>query len=669
MSSHPIVPSDLLNRATHAAEGLGAFARSAGAQRFPDLGQRAQALAAELRARSETVRTVRPRLGFVAEKGVGKSTLVTSLANLWLAGHPPDADASARRIIGQALLPLGNGGTTPCEVVVEAGPWEIVVEPAPVADAARHVEQYAAWAWHRARAADGEDDDRGGPPKPEDDIAWLLRGLTRVGSLLKGGEDPEVDPAVHAAKGFATPAAFVEGLLAGAALGARRKTHWLPPHGLGEGAEAPRAWLRDALRELFAGREAEQPFPRRLTVRAPFEPIRWRDRAVPYVDTLGLPAVARKGDEPGRGIPQPLAARGDLRALLKDPWTVAVIGSGFTDPPSPSVPLLQQMAEERPWFGEALEDRTVVVIVDPGKAGANTRGMSPEQERAHKLERCVENLRTMGLPEAEGGSGQRRWSAAQLRERIACVNVLEQGDAPLSDFLRKAFERVEAGHRRRLEAAVLAAERFLGTLEDEQRLALNRQVLEAFGRTIQVLAEDIGRRLAQRLQSPLGPFAKALQSRHPSSIYSMTLHAGEGTLNAWALLESSLSRDLDRLLQPAREAVVRRMTELKRDPAFASALAMVEDEGERRLTAIDAQLRRVVEACAATIGAGMAADGALWKRAKAEYGQGPGYRDRVAAHFRRWGQAHASDLQVAIGHHLQAAESPADPDAGALLAL
>ena len=201
-----------------------------------------------------------------------------------------------------------------------------------------------------------------------------------------------------------------------------------------------------------------------------------------------MPAVgSRKGDDEAVSRPvHPLAEREDLRELLKSPWTLVVLGAQFNEPPSPSVELIQQMMDESVFFGETLEDRTVVAIVDAGAAGGGNFD-DADTERAKKEDRCAENMVRLGCPTRSEHAD--RWNVDSTRERVICVNVLDGGIAPFQQFLESAVERMFVAHQSRLDTAVTVANRFFRNLGDSKRQSIQRTVVSAFKHHLAAVAK------------------------------------------------------------------------------------------------------------------------------------------------------------------------------------
>lgn len=648
------------------------------AESFPELIQRAQQLEHALQYRLSIVEHPAPRIAFVAHKGVGKSTLINALAGLWLDETPPPPDASSKQLNHRAILPLGNGGTTPCEIRVEAGPWEVSVEPEDLPETRARIRQFAEWAWHRAQdpkkqtaetnsTSDEIDSERdeasvgGRPPRLQPDLERVMRGVTGLleqvaspaaASSGKKRSPPRRDSAEELAKGFPAKSEFVAHVERLARLTERQRRQWLPSGDI-------RRWLRETLLNLIEGKFEDQPFPKHVTIRVPSTGVQWRNSDVLLIDTLGLPAVASgrtDGESSARPV-HPLAEREDLRELFKAPWTIIVVGAQFNEPPAPSTELLQQMMDEAIYFGETLEDRTVVAIVDAGKAGSGNFD-DAETERAQKEDRCAENMVRLGCP--RGSTHVSRWSVEDARERSLCVNILDGGCEPLKELLESAVERMAKAHEARLARAITDAVNFFQNLGDAKRQAIRQAVVAAFKRHLSPVAQkQLGKARSFR-SNLMHPFADECRVLHPSSLRSVIVNHGNGrTQNAWAMIESAATRELSRLLLPFIEQIDNTATALltEKKNQGEDGRAVIAEEADRRSRAIEAFQRSFVAELVNVAKSHALADGALWRDCDGEWGRGikdPGYKERVADHIEQWGVNHSpnllTELEVSQNH-------------------
>ncbi|MBL8188345.1 MAG: hypothetical protein JNK38_10075 [Acidobacteria bacterium] len=638
-------------------------------QNYPELAQRAQQLEEAIWNRLNIVEHPTPRIAFIAQKGVGKSTLINALAGLWLEETPPSADASSKQLNQYAMLPLGNGGTTPCEIWVEAGEWEVRVEPEEATDTQALIRQFAEWAWHKAydpkkkltdQSGPAEEFDSdleespisGRPPRLQLDIERVIRGITGLGKhpIPAGGAKAKKmqqdDAEDLAKKSFPVKVGFIAEVERLAHLAERKRLQWLPT-----GDE--RRWLQKTLLDLFQGKFKDQPFPKRVIIRTPSTGVHWMQNDLPLIDTLGLPAVSSgKADgESGSRPGHPLSERADLRELLKNPWTVIVVGSHFNNPPAPSVDLLQQMMEESVYFGESLEDRTVIAIVDPGKAGSGNF-LTAEEEKAEKEDLCANNLTLLGCP--RGVDYTNRWTVDAARKRICCVNVLDGGTELLQEFLQTAVESMVAAHETHLDKAVRVAEEFFRNLNNEKREVIRRDVITRFKNHLSAVAKkQFGE--AQSFRSNLmRPFAEECRAvRYPSALHSVIVNRGRGnTQNAWAMIESATVRELERLLKPMRDEIDNISAALLAEEKYQdeNGYAVIAEELDRRQRTINYFILSFTEELVQSAKKCLLEDTVeVWSDSEGEWGRGiknPGYKERVARHFENWGITYSPDLMV-----------------------
>ncbi len=662
----------MIAKAVRSLDGLCDYLRSAEAPHARELTGRARQLKQALEHRLEIIRRPEPRVAFVAPKGVGKSTLINALADLWLDDKAPPKGASGETLNLTAMLPLGTGGTTPCEIRVEAGPWEVDVEPESKEEAEALFRQFAEWAWAKAHKPNRASAGSGCPAevsdsveeehfwKLEPDLERVVRGMTELGESKEKTFSPSGTrkftnrcAAVELATKYSQRALFVAEVVRRASLDHRKRTQWLPE---GDAIDA-RKRLREVLRDLFRGAIPGQPFPKRVTVRVPSTGVRWRESDVPLIDTLGISAVWSRGDgESGSLGAGPLGERKDLREILKTPWTVVVIGADFSEPPNPSVRLLEQMIEDGIHFGETLENRTVVAIVDRGVAGdgyddADTNSLKKE-------DRCAENMIHLGCPR---GTAAGTWTEEAAKDRVFCVNVLDGGIKPFRRFLANAIERMADGHEKRLQEGTRDAQEFLQNLPESRRSEIRGQVIPTFQAHLSEVADKQAGKMSKFRSNLLQPFADRCRARgpYPATLRSLVVNRGKGKgPSAWAILEDFTAKELQELLNPLREIIEHTSLALRKYEMYQEERAqdVISEEADRRLRIFDgfceSFMPRFVEATVARL----LDDDSVWESCDSEWGKridgkpirDPSYKERVACHFEKWGEDHSPVLLAAI---------------------
>lgn len=649
---------DLLSVAEQLAGRLSAY-QERSEPHLLDLTVRASLILRNLRARVETLRIAQPQVVFIAHKGVGKSTLINALAELWL--DPPSKGFSQTELNAKAVLPLGTGGTTPCEIRIESGPWEVRVEPETEQETADLLTQFARWSWFQASASgkDAPPDSRSDATpgvhaaRLQNDLERVVRGLVGLQQRMidEGGVRTRRDEAHELAKSFATLDEYRAHILERARLAERKCVQWLP-----EGD--PYHWLRTTLFNLVRGSFANQPFPARIAVRVPTTGV-GTDGRVALVDTLGLPAVGKNEGE-SKVAPHPLSEREDLRAHLKNPWSLVVLGAQFNEPPSPATGALQQMMDEAVFFQETLEDRTLVAIVDPGSAGCGIE-QDAEIDRATKEDTCTENLLRLGCP--RGPSHANNWTHEQASSRVVCVNVLDGGVQALRARLNANIAKLFECHRAHLLRAVEDANEFFLNLGNAEHQAARRQIVGAFKVQLQsAIASDLpsirvfGANLLQ-------PFVDDCRALHPSTLRSLVVHKGDSKKqSAWALCESATTRALARLLQTTRRQVVICAKTLEKQAwgHGPQGRAIIHQEAAQREALLDEFSRRLIGGLVFATKTRLDEWPPVWQACEREWGRTvsastPGYKVRVAKHLEDWSLDIVAEIRDELRERLSGA--------------
>jgi hypothetical protein len=256
-------------------------------------------------------------VAFIAPKGAGKSSILNGLLRTWAGtvGQLEPGESGGDHLQRVAVLPLGAGGTTPCEVHFQhAERWSVAVEREEEAEIVLRVSALAGWAIQKV--ADTS------PPTTE---PMLEKDIRRCLTGVCGLNDAELEKLAR------TFVAEPEGKDRLHAELVKRidYTRRVGFEAVPKGKQNPMEWLKDILEQLTWGRWPSQPFPNRIVVRGPNIPrIQKGAQPLRLVDSLGLPAVLNADQSPLKG-------RKDLEILIQDPWAVVVFVSGFTNPPEP----------------------------------------------------------------------------------------------------------------------------------------------------------------------------------------------------------------------------------------------------------------------------------------------------------------------------------------------
>jgi len=641
----------LIQKAERVLRELEAVGASDVARQFPKIAADTQFHRDQVEQGLNVIRSKDRKIACVAAKGTGKSSLITACTKVWTSEDGPESGSSRQKINSESILPLGNGGTTPCEVQVCRGHWKIEVEPADLAEVKASLAQFAQFGFEAAArdaqptpprdAAEPENlDDAEDTPAPEPEMQRLLAGLAN----LPEGRSPK-ERIVTLARSFSgTKAEFVDHLIRQANLEQRVRTEYLPD----PGNSKPASTLRKILRDLFSGKFADQPLPRRVNLFAPHVPL-INQQSIPFIDTLGLPAVAASRAGGGRDDNASVCGeREDIRQLLKDRATLTVCVVSFPNAPAPGHEIIRELAEEASLFGETLEDRVCIVIIDAGVAGCTEDYDSAETERAAKVEYCIDQLVQMST-----SSGRVSIDASEWAQRVHCVNILDNIEET-RQFFGARIAAMATKQQRRLEEAVAAANVFMTHLGDTRKQERIRMVGEAFTAQIQPSISEARGRTRALLANILRPLADECEKIHASSLRSIIVRRGIGkSKSLWALHESALSRALNDRVWCILRAIEHARLILRSDARFqdAESTTIIEACAHQESTMVLESVRTLTEILVRESIEQLTDSEDPWRGCDMEWGNGvrePRYRKRVANHFVAWGELHSLTTTDAV---------------------
>ena len=641
----------LTQQAERVLRELEAVGASDVARQFPKIAADTRFHRDQVEQGLSVIRSKDRRIACVAAKGTGKSSLIAACTKAWTSEDGPESGSSRQKINSESILPLGNGGTTPCEVQVCRGHWKIEVEPADLAEVQASLTQFAQFGFeaaardaHPTPARDSAEpesfDDAEDTPAPEPEMQRLLAGLAN----LPEGKSPK-ERLVTLARSFSgTKAEFVDQLIRQANLPQRVRTEYLPD----PGDSKPASTLRKILRDLFSGKFADQPLPRRVNLFAPHVPL-INQQSIPFIDTLGLPAIAASRAGGGRDDNASVCGeREDIRQLLKDRATLTVCVTSFPNAPAPGHEIIRELAEEVSLFRETLEDRVCIVIMDAGVAGCSEDYDSAEAERAAKVEYCINQLVQMST-----SSGRVPIDANEWAQRVHCVNILDNIEETRQFFGARIAAMAEK-QEGRLKEAVAAAKVFMAHLGDARKQEKIRMIGEAFTAQIQPSIKESHSRTRALLANILRPLADECEKIHASSLRSIIVRRGIGkSKSLWALHESALSRALNERAWPILNATEQARQILRADARFRDAESgeIIDACAHQNSTMVLESVRTLTEALVRGSIERLTDSEEPWRSCDLEWGNGvrePRYRKRVANHFVAWGETHFFDPTDAV---------------------
>lgn len=538
------------------------------------------------------------QLAFIGSIGVGKSTAICKMTGL----EVPKEDGTMAPV-----LEVGGGGITVCEVHLRTGPqFGLIVEPKGDDELRQDVLDLAD---SILKTAPSPEDD--GPSGQESqgiskEVARALRNMAGLAIQRPKGPDGKrttVDPAKQLAQQFPSQREFVVEVLSRMDLHRRDKRDvWYDS----ASGKSPKAWLRDTFAAINNGRSSEFTLPRRIEVVVPEKLLQVADLTVRFIDTKGIDRNA---------------AREDIECHFDDPHTLAVLCSPFNNAPAAETRLLLERAKDagirtldvnaallvlpRPMEALAMKDDATSAPVDSTQEGYELKG----EQVALALEPL--GLQTLG---------------------VAFYNANEDRAASAQEFLLERLTRARDSFRARINDATTGARALLCNYGEERIHAVLRDAGESLHTwtTLNSIVPPVQAHVQESLMAQI-------QVAYASTVRAAVRREGE-----WPQLSYShhIGYGARRLAVMALEKAVEQFTGhcklLAATPRYAEAADLL-TQAERVLTSSYEELLRKVQLMGQTVFKdALKAAPMFWQACMDEWGQGPGYKSRVAAHNRQW---------------------------------
>lgn len=538
------------------------------------------------------------QVAFIGSIGVGKSTAICRMTGLQT--HKEDGTLVP-------VLEVGGGGITVCEVHLRTGPgYGLIIDPRnddeirqDVADLADHV--------LKGNVSAEED----GPVTSESqgiskEVARALRNMAGVAVQRAKGPDGKrtiIDPAKALAEQFPTQREFVVEVLSRMELHRRdRRDVWYDS----ASGKSPKVWLRDTFAAINNGRHPEFTLPKRIEVVVPEHLLNASDLTVRFIDTKGIDRTA---------------AREDIEVHFDDPHTLAVLCSNFNNAPSAETRLLLERAKEGGI--RSLEiNASLLVLPRPSEALAmkddatSTPVETADEGYELKEEQVSLALEPLGLQNLA----------------VGFYNANEDPEARAQEFLVERLNYARDSFRSRIQNATNGARVLLKNRGEERIRAVLCDASESL-RTWALMSASVPSVQAHVQESLLAQIQVA---------YASTVRAAIRREGEWTQLSYSyhIGYGAKRLAVLALAKGVEEFTGhckiLAATPRYAEAADLI-TQAERVLTASYEDLLRKVQLMGQSVFKdALKVDSAFWQACKAEWGQGPGYKTRVAGHNREW---------------------------------
>jgi transcriptional regulator with XRE-family HTH domain len=539
------------------------------------------------------------QVAFVGSIGIGKSTAICRVAGLEI----PDPEGGA----STPVLEAGAGGITICEVHLRAGPgYGLLIEPRAEDEIRADVSDFAEYLTS-GEAAGPEDSDRSDNDQQgiSKEIERAIRNMAGMKVRREKGPDGRTirrDEAKELAREVGGVRELIVEILAKMELHRRdRRDVWYDP----ATGKPPLLWLKDTFEQVNNGRHADFTLPRRIEVVVPGPLLGVTDLSIRILDTKGIDRTA---------------ARADLEGHLDDPHTIAVLCSGFNNAPAAETRLLLERACQT---GVRSLGTHAALLVLPRTSEA----LAVKDEAGVRVETVEEGYELKG--EQVGLSMQ---PLGLENMAVEFFNAHQDPPERLRRFLITRLLAARAGVRQRLNDITESARSVLANHEREQVQEVVRQA----GRMLRSWTTQNSNR------RPLNAHVQDSLMEQIARAYASTIRATVRREGEWANLSYShhLGFGARRLAAMSLGPAVSGFTDLCKTmaetPDYTEARELI-SQAERVLSDSYEDLLRKVQIMGQTsFRDALKVDIAFWVECSSEWGQGPGYRNRVAERNARW---------------------------------
>jgi len=231
-------------------------------------------------------------LVFIGKIGVGKTTAICHLFNLFREEEKSVGETGKTVNKISELLSTGAGRTTICEVVIQPSISEksfLEIEPYSDDEVKELIKEVCNYFWNK----NNQNSEVSNPPPAE--LLRAIRNITDLGDLKIEGK--RVDKASELAQSSESPDDFVESVLERADLSRRKQTRLESPHNF-ENVEDEKKWLRNNFSNLNLGKIDKFSLPKKIYVRVSNKLINFNKypRFKSIIDTRGMDDTSDRKD-------------------------------------------------------------------------------------------------------------------------------------------------------------------------------------------------------------------------------------------------------------------------------------------------------------------------------------------------------------------------------------
>ncbi len=538
------------------------------------------------------------QIAFIGSIGVGKSTAICRMTGLEI----PKDDGTL-----VPVLEVGGGGITVCEVHLRTGPeYGLIIEPRSDDEIRMDVADLADFVLKGNLQT--EDDGQGATESQgiSKEVARALRNMAGFAVQRPRGSDGKrttIDPAKSLAEKFPSTREFIVEVLSKMELHRRdRRDIWYDS----ASGKAPKAWLRDTFAAINNGRHPEFTLPKRIEVVVPDQLFKTSDLTIRIIDTKGIDRTA---------------AREDIEIHLDDPHTLAVLCSTFNNAPAAEARLLLERAKDA--GVRSLETNAALLVLPrPGEALAmkDDATSTPVESADEGYELKAEQVELALQP------------LALQNLAVGFYNANEDLASQAQQFLISRLNNARNAFRIRVQEATNGARNLLNNHGEERIRAVQRDAGETLltwaiqNKKVPPVRVHIQESLLEQIQIAYAATVRATVNREGEwSNLSYSYQIGYGARRIAVLA-----------LAKAVEEFIGHCKIMTATPRYSEAVDLI-TQTQRVLTDSYEELLRKAQLMGQTVFRdALKNDPTFWQRCMEEWGQGLGYKTRVAEHNRRW---------------------------------
>jgi transcriptional regulator with XRE-family HTH domain len=536
------------------------------------------------------------QVAFIGSIGIGKSTAICRIAELEVFSK-----GAANPV---PVLESGAGGITICEVHLRSGPgYGLIIEPRSEEEIRADVMDFAEFIGGFSNL-DGqiENDEVQGISK---EVERAIRNMSKLNTKRDKSADGKItrsDEAKELAKNCSSTREFVVEILSRMELHKRDKRDlWYET----SSGKLPLDWLKDTFASINNGRHQDVSLPKRIEVVVPHELLKTDDLSVRFIDTKGIDRTA---------------ARADIEKLLDESHTIALLCSRFNDAPAAEARLLLERAKESGVSGVS-EKVALLVLPHPNEALAvkyESGDLVEDVSEGYELKReqISMSLQPMGFEDLP----------------ISFFNSHQDDPELLKSFLSDRILVVRKNFRNQLFEVINSANGLLLNQEREQAQAVIRQAAAQLRAWTQQRSTPI--RLVGHVQDSL---VEQMQKAYAATVRATVNREGD-----WANLNYGhhLGFGARRLAVFSLEKLVDRFSDhcktMQAVPDFDEATGLIVQAERVMRSSYDDLLRKVQIMGQTRFKDELKLDKAFWTKCSDEWGQGPGYKNRITEHNKDW---------------------------------